>query len=130
MSLNMRGHLVGDFVSHRQIQLLKVTTAIVDHEHVRTLASSGQFMGNVQAAPAKEIEFLEIGAERAKDTKLIHRNDGGGIDVSNAGTLADVLKFDGSYWKCLSVDYRPWRSYCRAIVVKLDANEVAKLPNA
>lgn len=130
MSLNMLGHLVGDFVSHRQIKLLKITTTLVDHEQVRAFSSASVFNGNIQAAPSKDIEFLDIGAERVTDTRLVHRNDGGGIDVSGPGKLADILQFDGAYWKCLSVDYRPWRSYCRAIVIKLDANEVAKLPNA
>lgn len=130
MSLNMLGHLVGDFVSHPQIEVLKVGSTIVDHEHVRTLESRAFFKGNVQASPSADIEFLQIGAERVTDIRVVHRNDGGGIDVSRPGELADVLKFQGAYWKCLSVDYRPWRSYCRAIVVKLDANETAKIPDA
>ena len=130
MSLNMRGHLVGDFVSHPQIQMFKIVTAKVDYEMVRSLQSTSTFAGNVQQASGRDIEFLQMGAERINDVRVVHRNDGGGIAVSAPGTLADILSFNGSYWKCVSVDYRPWRNYCRALVTLLDPAEVEKLPNA
>lgn len=130
MSLNMRGHLVGDFVSHSQIQLMKIVTQKVDYEMVRSLQSTATFAGNVQQASGRDIEFLQLGAERINDVRVVHRNDGGGIAVSLPGTLADILLFNGSHWKCVSVDYRPWRNYCRALVTLLDTSEVEKLPNA
>lgn len=130
MSLNMRGHLVGDFVSHPAIRLLKIVTTKVDFELVRSLQSSETFLGNVQQATGRDIEFLQIGAERINDVRVVHRNDGKGIAVSEAGTLADILQFDGHYWKCVSVDYRPWRNYCRALVSVLDKAEAEKLPSA
>ncbi len=93
MGLNMRGHVSGPFVSHRGVQRMRFSSEIIDFEPKLTMTLFDTFDANVQPASDKEIEFLQIGAERINDIRVIHRNDGKGIEVSTPGNLADILVF-------------------------------------
>lgn len=133
MGLNMRGHVSGPFISHPGVQRMRYSSQIVDHVPKLTLTLLDSFDANVQPASDKEIEFLQIGAERINDIRVIHRNDGKGIEVSTEGNLADILVFaetpdkPATWWKAIATDYRPWHNFCRAVIAKLDPAEIAKL---
>ena len=133
MGLNMRGHVSGPFITHKGVILNRYTSEIIDFEPVLTLTYTDSFNANVQPVSDKEIEFLQIGAERINDVRVIHRNDGKGIEVSVPGQLADILVFaetpdkEPTWWKSIATDFRPWHNFCRAVVAKLDPAEIAKL---
>lgn len=133
MGLNMRGHVSGPFITHKGVVLNRYSSAIVDHEDVLTPIYTDMFDANVQPVSDKEIEFLQIGAERINDVRVIHRNDGKGIEVSTPGKLADILVFaetpdkPATWWKSIATDFRPWHNFCRAVVAKLDPSEIASL---
>ena len=71
----------------------------------------------IQPASDREINFLNQGGERIVDARRIYINDG--VDVSISPT--DMWEFSGQRWKCISMDSRPWRSYCKLIVSRVDA---------
>lgn len=133
MGLNMRGHVSGPFITHKGVILNRYTSEIIDFEPALTLSYTDSFDANVQPVSDKEIEFLQIGAERINDVRVIHRNDGKGIEVSVPGQLADILVFaetpdkEPTWWKSIATDFRPWHNFCRAVVAKLDPAEIAKL---
>ena len=133
MGLNMRGHVSGPFITHKSVVLNRYSSEIVDFEPVLTISYTDTFNANVQPVSDKEIEFLQIGAERINDVRVIHRNDGKGIEVSTPGKLADILVFaetpdnPATWWKSIATDYRPWHNFCRAVVAKLDPAEIASL---
>lgn len=133
MGLNMRGHVSGPFITHKGVILNRYTSEIIDFEPVPALTYTDSFNANVQPVSDKEIEFLQIGAERINDVRVIHRNDGKGIEVSVPGQLADILVFaetpdkEPTWWKSIATDFRPWHNFCRAVVAKLDPAEIAKL---
>lgn len=133
MGLNMRGHVSGPFITHKGVALNRYSSEIVDFEPVLTITYTDAFDANVQPVSDKEIEFLNIGAERINDVRVIHRNDGKGIEVSTPGKLADILVFaetpdkPATWWKSIATDYRPWHNFCRAVVAKLDPAEIASL---
>lgn len=133
MGLNMRGHVSGPFITHPGVVLNRYTSEIIDFEPAITLSYTDSFNANVQPVSDKEIEFLQIGAERINDVRVIHRNDGKGIKVSTAGKLADILVFAETpdepvtWWKSIATDFRPWHNFCRAVVAKLDPAEIASL---
>lgn len=133
MGLNMRGHVSGPFITHKGVQLNRYDSRVVDFEQRLTLVYFDKFDANVQPVSDKEIEFFQIGAERINDVRVIHRNDGKGIEVSTTGKLADILVFaetpdkPATWWKSIVTDYRPWHNFCRAVIAKLDPSEIAKL---
>ena len=133
MGLNMRGHVSGPFITHKGVQLNRYDSRVVDFEQRLTLVYFDKFDANVQPVSDKEIEFFQIGAERINDVRVIHRNDGKGIEVSTTGKLADILVFaetpdkPSAWWKSIATDYRPWHNFCRAVIAKLDPSEIAKL---
>lgn len=133
MGLNMRGHVSGPFITHKGVVLNRYSSEIVDFEPVLAITYTDEFDANVQPVSDKEIEFLNIGAERINDVRVIHRNDGKGIEVSTPGKLADILVFaetpdkPATWWKSIATDYRPWHNFCRAVVARLDPAEIASL---
>ncbi|NMY77693.1 hypothetical protein HBO01_03245 [Pseudomonas rhodesiae] len=133
MGLNMRGHVSGPFITHKGVVLNRYSSAIVDFEPVLAITYTDSFDANVQPVGDKEIEFLQIGAERIDDFRVVHRNDGKGIELSTEGKLSDILVFAetpdkaASWWKAVNRDYRPWHNFCRAVVAKLDPAEIASL---
>jgi len=133
MGLNMRGHVSGPFVTHKGVVLHRYTSEVIDFEPKITLSYMDTFDANVQPVGDTEIQFLQIGAERLDDYRVIHRNDGRGILVVGENKLADIVMFSPTpaepvaWWKCIATDYRPWHNFCRAVIAKLDPAEIEKL---
>jgi hypothetical protein len=133
MGLNMRGHVSGPFVTHKDVVLRRYTSEIVDFDPKIDLVYTDTFDANVQPVGDTEIEFFQIGAERLNDYRVIHRNDGKGILVVGDNKLADIVIFaptpDESitWWKCVATDYRPWHGFCRSVIARLDPAEIEKL---
>lgn len=126
MSINMMGHVSAPFITHTAT-LKRCDSVVVDFEPSLALVYQDEFAANIQPASDREIEFLQIGAERVNDVRVVHRNDGKGIVISEADKLADLIGFDGSWWKSVNTDYRPWHNFCRATVVRLDPSVAAKI---
>lgn len=72
---------------------------------------------NIQQASDREIDFLSQGGERITDARRIYINDG--VDASISPS--DIWEFLGQRWKCISMDNKHWRSYCKVIVSRIDA---------
>ncbi|MNN49163.1 hypothetical protein D3C81_1636730 [compost metagenome] len=129
----MRGHVSGPFVTHKGVILRRYASKVVDFEPVLTLGCTDVFDANVQPVSDREIEFLPIGAERINDVRVIHRNDGKGIEISTPDKLADLLVFaetpdkEATVWKAIATDYRPWHNFCRSVVAKLDQSEIDRI---
>lgn len=135
--INMFGHVSPPFVTHPACPLNRYSSQIVDYEPVFSLIYSDTFDANIQPLNDREIEFLQIGAERINDFRVVHRNDGLGIQISTDDKLADILLFspypgveDATWWKSINTDYRPWHNFCRALVVRLDPDEIAQIEAA
>lgn len=71
---------------------------------------------NVQAASMREIDSLSLGGERIKDLRSVHVNDGDLYSIAEA----DIWEFDDQKWKCVALDNRPWRNYCKILVSRFD----------
>ena len=133
MSINMMGQISAPFITHRP-RLVRYSETIVDFEPVFALEYEDEFDANIQAATDREIEFLSNGGERINDVRIVHRNDGLGIQVSAPDKLADILIFSDNpgvtgptWWKALKVDYRPWHNFCHATIVRLDPAMVEEI---
>ena len=133
MSINMMGQISAPFITHRP-RLVRYSETIVDFEPVFALEYEDEFDANIQAATVREIEFLSNGGERINDVRIVHRNDGLGIQVSAPDKLADILIFSDNpgvtgptWWKALKVDYRPWHNFCHATIVRLDQAVVEEI---
>jgi hypothetical protein len=133
MSINMMGHVSAPFITHRP-QLVRFAETISDFETVYAQVYSDEFDANIQIASDREIEFLTQGGERINDVRIVHRNDGKGIEISTPDKLADILIFSVNpgvdepiWWKAIQVDYRPWHNFCRAAVVRVDPAAQAKI---
>lgn len=133
MSINMMGQISAPFITHRP-RLVRYSETIVDFEPVFALEYEDEFDANIQAATDREIEFLSNGGERINDVRIVHRNDGLGIQVSAPDKLADILIFsdnpgvtEPTWWKALKVDYRPWHNFCHATIVRLDPTVVEEI---
>ena len=78
---------------------------------------------NIQPLNNKDINFLKDGGERIQDTRKIYLNDGISPDISPADTWTFVdsngNSIDGEF-KCVSLDNRPWRNYCKFYAVRID----------
>lgn len=133
MSINMMDQISAPFITHRP-RLVRYSETIVDFEPVFALEYEDEFDANIQAATDREIEFLSNGGERINDVRIVHRNDGLGIQVSAPDKLSDILIFsdnpgvtEPTWWKALKVDYRPWHNFCHATIVRLDPAMVEKI---
>lgn len=133
MSINMMGHVSAPFITHRP-RLVRYGESIVDFEPVLALQYEDEFDANIQAASDREIEFLSNGGERLNDVRIVHRNDGLGIQVSSPDKLADILIFSDNpgvtepiWWKALKVDFRPWHNFCHATIVRIDPAVVEEI---
>lgn len=71
---------------------------------------------NAQPATDREIDFLSQGGERIGDTRNLWINDG----ILTSIQEADLWEFEGQKWRCLKMDNRPKRNYCKVTVTRLD----------
>lgn len=67
--------------------------------------------------------MMDIGAmTQPSDARVVYINDGTMLYPDDDGTFSQLLRFsDGRVvreWRVAEVDNRPWRNYCKAIVVR------------
>lgn len=83
---------------------------------LKTLTATKKHNITAQPAGDREIDTLSVGGERIKDARKIYVNDGDFYSIMPS----DIWVFDGQRFKCMKLDNRPWRNYCKAIVVRID----------
>ena len=117
MSLDMQGHIDDVFESFQAVRYSK-TGGSRDADGVWVPGSETTSNHSVTAQPVSDREFnaLSNGNERIQDTRKIYVNDGVDASIQEA----DEWEFLGQRWRCLSLDNRPWRNYCKAVVTRLD----------
>jgi len=123
MSLDMFGHIDDVFESGIGTRTAKSGGGYVDGVWVPGTESTTDHRVNIQPLNQKDINFLQLGGERVQDTHKIYVNDGISPSISESDTWTFVdaggNEIDGSF-KCISLDNRPWRNYCRFYAVRLD----------
>lgn len=118
--LDMAGHVDSVFRSVPATRTPYTGTHDADGIFQRTAGAPVPHNVNIQPASDREIQSLAAGGERITDVRRIYVNDGliAGI------TPADIWAFDEGHgmqqWKCAAMDCRPWRNYCKLIVVRID----------
>lgn len=118
MSLNMSGHIDGIFKSVDATRSGKSGGAYVNGHWVAGVETTNAHNVNLQPLNEKEIQSLSIGAERIGDMRKIYVNDGDMYNIAES----DIWTFTGidGEFKTVSLDNRPWRNYCKAIVSRID----------
>lgn len=118
MSLDMAGHIDPVFESIAATRTSRTGGGYDSNgDYQPPTESTTTHVVNIQPATDREIETLEKGGERIVDARVIHVNDG--IDASIQ--KSDIWEFEGQSWKCHALDNRYWRSYCRAVVSRIDS---------
>ena len=118
MSLDMGGHIDGTFISVPATRTTYTGGAYVQGVWVPGAGVQSVHVCNIQPMSSKEIDHLNDGGERIIDPRKIYINDGtvGIIDPS------DTWEFDGvdGTFKTISSDSRPWRTYAKIVVSRID----------
>lgn len=117
MSLDMIGHIDDCFESVAATRTTN-TGGYVDGLWVDGVSASESHKVNVQPVSAKELQSLSIGGERVNDSRKIYVNDGDLFSITPSDTWA-LDGIDGVF-RCVALDNRPWRNYCKIVVVKID----------
>lgn len=113
--LNMRGHIDAVFKSVPATHVGKYGEYINGIWTDVTLAPV-PFLVNIQPLTDKELDFLRQGGERIIDGRKIYVNSGDLESIQLDGEWV----FLGQRWKVIRTDNRPWRTYCRVIVDRID----------
>ncbi|BAN16834.1 hypothetical protein X848_gp24 [Edwardsiella phage PEi21] len=71
---------------------------------------------NIQPLNNKEIQFLQIGAERISNVMKLYINDARAANID----LWCNWEIDGIVYKTIQLDNRPWRTYCKLMVERVD----------
>jgi len=118
MSLDMRGHIDATFESTVGTRTARTDGSYVNGRYVDGLGSITTHSVNLQPLSEREIQNLQNGGERIKDTRKIYVNDGDLYQI----TPADAWTCEGveGEFKTIRLDVRPRRSYCKAIVSRVD----------
>lgn len=121
MSLNMYGHVNGDFRSIAANRISRTGGGYVDGLPVKGVESSSPHSVNIQPLTQREIDNLKTGGRRISDYRKIYINDGVLAEISEA----DDWSFDANgrgqeRYETVSMDNRPWRNYCKVVVVLRD----------
>ena len=113
----MSGHIDGDFQSVNAVRTIE-SGDYVDGVWVDGSAIDKPHTVTIQPLNDKEIRSLGIGLERITDTRKIYVNDGDLFDITPENTWS----FEGieGVFKCIALDNRPWRNYCKIIVSRQD----------
>jgi len=118
MSLDMSGHISGTFQSTPASRTNRTGGQYVDGQWVEGAPTVTAHVVNIQPATAREIDFLQSAGERVIDVRRVYVND------STLYTFgeADTWTFDGvdGVFKTVSIDDRPWRTYTKLMVSRLD----------
>lgn len=117
-TLNMKGHIDSVFVSTPANRIRKTGGAYVDGKWVDGSEVTTPHNVTLQPLTEREIQNLNIGAERIGDMRKVYVNDGDLYKISQA----DDWVFTGvdGVFKTVKLDNRPWRNYCKAIVSRYD----------
>ena len=118
MSLDMLGHIDDCFQSVPANRTASIGGSYVDGLWVDGTDTVTPHKVTVQPVTEKEIDSLDIGQERIGDMRKIYVNDGDLYSIAEADTWK-LTGIDGTF-RCVKLDNRPWRNYCKAIVVRLD----------
>jgi hypothetical protein len=116
--LDMSGHIDDTFQSVAANRTSKSGGGYVDGRWVEGTITISPHKINLQPLNNKEIQALQVGAERIGDMRKIYVNDGDLYSIAEADTW-EFATVDGAF-KCVMLDNRPWRNYCKAIVSRKD----------
>lgn len=119
-ALDMAGHIDADFVSVPAVRISKTAT-YVDGIPVSTPESRTDHTVTIQPASSRDVIHIDIGARRISDYRKIYINDGLIANIQEA----DDWEFDANgrgaeRYETVSLDNRPWRNYCKAVVALYD----------
>lgn len=122
-SIDMGGHIDDVFQSGVGYRTAKTGGGYANGVWVEGTETTTPHKINIQPLNQKDINFLQQGGERIQDTRKIYVNDGISPSISEADAWAFVdvngNAIDGVF-KCVSLDNRPWRNYCRFYAVRID----------
>ena len=118
MSLDMRGHIDSVFRSTPATRISYSPGGYVDGVWVDGIPTQSPHTVTLQPLNNKEIQQLQIGAERVGDVRKIYVNDGDLYSI----TPSDDWAFDAvdGLFKSIALDNRPWHNYCKVIVSRYD----------
>jgi len=118
MSLDMEGHIDDVFESAMVTRLFELDgyRDPLTGRWVDGTTSTTPHVATIQPASMREVDSLSQGGERLKDVRNMWINDGTATIVLEA----DKWEFEGQTWRCLALDNRPWRNYCKVTVSRLD----------
>ncbi len=118
MSLDMYGFVDDTFESVQAFRTSKTGGYGVNGRYVGASDIPNPHTVNLQPVSTKDLQSLNIGAERINDVRKIYVNDGDLYSIlpSDEWSLTGI---EGTF-KTVSLDNRPWRNYCKAIVSRKD----------
>lgn len=113
MPINMSGHI--DSVFKTSVATRTPTDGSWVNGHwIATKDIISRHIVNVQPLSNKEIQTLQLGAERINDVRKFYMNDGSGAELKPS----DMWTFDNvpGKFKVIALDWRPWHNYAKIIV--------------
>lgn len=118
--LDMAGHIDDVFRSATVTRTSRSGGQYVDGKWVEGVTSQTTHVANIQPLSMKEINQLEIGADRIKDYRKFYINDGSTTEIAEADTWT-IPGVDGTF-ESVQLDNRvPFgRNYCKIISVRKD----------
>lgn len=120
MSLNMQGHIDNTFRSIKASRI-KQDGSYVDGLPVKVDGESTPHTVTVQPLSDREINYMPLGGRRISDFRKIYVNDGLLAEISEADDWEMNANGRGNErYETVSMDNRPWRNYCKIVVVLRD----------
>lgn len=118
MPLDMIGHIDDCFQSVPATRTANTGDYEADGIWQAGAGAQSSHKVTVQPVSEKEIESIETGGERIIDWRRIYVNDGDLYAITPADTW-ELSGIDGVF-RCMKLDNRPWRNYCKIIVGRND----------
>jgi len=118
MTLSMTGHIDGVFQSTPASRTSKTGGEYVSGRWVSGTPTVTTHIVNIQPATDREIDFMQSAGERVLDARRVYVNDSTIYTFNEADTWV-FTGVDGVF-KTVSIDDRPWRTYTKLIVNRLD----------
>ena len=118
MSLDMSGHIDDVFESATVTRIFEIAGYRDPNTGlwVNGTTDTSSHSATIQPATTREVDSLSQGGERLKDVRHLWINDGTTAKVIEA----DLWEFEGQTWRCVGLDNRQWRNYCKVTVSRLD----------
>ena len=116
--LDMTGCVDGTFQSTPATRTSKAGGSYVDGRWVEGTPTQTSHVVTLQGASQREIDFILNAGERVVDVRKVYINDNSDYSYHEA----DTWVFDGvdGIFKVISMDNRPWRTYIKLMVSRLD----------